>query len=96
MKDAFYTYEYDNTDEAELFENFSEHLTAMILYGCLVENAAVELAFRMNSMDNASTNAAEMYSKLHLLYNRTRQAGITTELSEIISGAASVQEQTNA
>lgn len=96
MKDAFYTYEYDNTDEAELFENFAEHLTAMILYGCLVENAAVELAFRMNSMDNASTNAAEMYSKLHLLYNRTRQAGITTELSEIISGAASVQEQTNA
>ena len=47
----------------------------------------------MNSMDNATNNAGDMHNNLSLLYNRTRQAGITTELSEIIAGAASVQEQ---
>jgi len=92
MKDAYYGYEYDGTDEAELFKNLQEHLAACILYGSLIENNAVELASRMNSMDNATNNAADMHQNLSLLYNRTRQAGITTELSEIIAGAASVQE----
>jgi len=92
MKDSYYGYEYDGTDEEELFKNLQEHLAACIIYGCLIENNAVELAARMNSMDNATNNAADMHQKLNLLYNRTRQAGITTELSEIIAGAASVQE----
>jgi len=92
MKDSYYGYEYDGTDEEELFKNLQEHLAACIIYGCLIENNAVELAARMNSMDNATNNAADMFQKLNLLYNRTRQAGITTELSEIIAGAASVQE----
>ena len=95
MKDSYYGYEYDNTDEGELFKNLQEHLAACILYGCLVENGAVELASRMNSMDNATNNAADMHNRLSLLYNRTRQAGITTELSEIIAGAASVTEADN-
>merc|ERR1712232_1396277 len=64
-----------------------------IIYGCIIENQAVELAARMNSMDNATNNAGDMHNNLSLLYNRTRQAGITTELSEIIAGAAPVQEQ---
>jgi len=93
MKDAYYGYEYDGTDEEELFKNLQEHLAACILYGSLIENNAVELAARMNSMDNATNNASDMHNKLSLLFNRTRQAGITTELSEIISGAASVAEQ---
>jgi len=92
MKEAYYNYEYDNTYEEELFSNFAEHLTAMLLYGAMVENTAVELAFRMNSMDTATTNAGKMYNKLKIHYNKTRQAKITTELSEIISGAAAVQE----
>jgi len=93
MKESYYGYEYDNTEEAELFQNLQEHLTACIIYGCIIENQAVELAARMNSMDNATNNAGDMHNNLSLLYNRTRQAGITTELSEIIAGAASVQEQ---
>merc|ERR1712137_1228893 len=93
MKDAYYGYEYDGTDEEELFKNLQEHLAACILYGSLIENNAVKLAARMNSMDNATNNASDMHNKLSLLFNRTRQAGITTELSEIISGAASVAEQ---
>jgi len=92
MKDSYYGYEYDGTDEAELFKNLQEHLAACIIYGCLIENSAVELASRMNSMDNATNNAGDMFQRLSLLYNRTRQAGITTELSEIIAGAASVTE----
>merc|ERR1711862_619859 len=93
MKESYYGYEYDNTEEAELFQNLQEHLTACIIYGCIIENQAVELAARMNSMDNATNNAGDVHNNLSLLYNRTRQAGITTELSEIIAGAASVQEQ---
>jgi len=92
MKEAYYGYEYDGSEEDELFKNLQEHLTACVIYSCLIENTAVELAARMNSMDNATTNAGEMHSKLSILYNRTRQARITTELSEIISGAAAVQE----
>lgn len=93
MKESYYGYEYDNTDEDELFRNLQEHLTASVIYGSLIENAAVELAARMNSMDNATNNASSAYKRLSRLYNRTRQAGITTELSEIIAGAASVQEK---
>lgn len=92
MKDAYYGYEYDGHDVDELFANMTEHITAAFIYGSLVENTACELAARMNSMDNATTNAGKMHYKLNLLYNRTRQANITTELSEIISGAAAVME----
>jgi len=92
MKDSYYGYEYDGTDEDELFKNLQEHLTACVVYGCLIENTAVELAAKMNSMDNATNNASTMHTKISTLYNRTRQARITTELSEIISGAAAVEE----
>jgi ATP synthase F1 gamma subunit len=92
MKEAYYGYEYDDGDVDELFANLTEHITANLIFGALVENTACELAARMNSMDNATTNAGKMHYKLNLLYNRTRQANITTELSEIISGAAAVME----
>ena len=49
-----------------------------------------ETAQRMNAMENASKNAGEMYGKVELQYNRARQAKITTELCEIISGASAV------
>jgi len=92
MKEAYYGYEYDGSDSVELFSNMQEHLISCFIYGSLIENTACELAARMNSMDNATTNAGKMHQKLSLLYNRTRQANITTELSEIISGAAAVME----
>ena len=57
------------------------------LFGSQIESAASELAARMTAMDNATRNAGEMIDKLTLQYNRTRQAVITSELIEIISGA---------
>ena len=53
----------------------------------LQENAASEQGSRMNAMDNATRNAGDMINRLSIQYNRTRQAAITTELVEIISGA---------
>ena len=57
------------------------------LYKALLENAASEQGARMSAMDNATRNASDMIADLTLLYNRTRQAAITKELIEIISGA---------
>ena len=53
----------------------------------LYESQASELGARMTAMDNATRNAGDMINKLTIQYNRTRQAAITTELVEIISGA---------
>jgi len=57
------------------------------LFSSQIESTASELAARMTAMDNATRNAGEMIDKLTLQYNRTRQAVITSELIEIISGA---------
>ncbi len=54
----------------------------------LAEGHACEQSARQNAMDNASKNAGEMINKFQILYNRTRQAVITGELVEIITGAA--------
>ena len=62
----------------------------MQLYQAVVENAACEMAARMVAMKNASENAGELIDELSLVYNKTRQAGITRELSEIIAGAEAV------
>ena len=57
------------------------------VFKALLENAASEQGARMTAMDNATRNAGEMIDKLTLLYNRSRQASITKELIEIVSGA---------
>jgi len=57
------------------------------IFQALLESAASEHGARMTSMDNATRNAGEMIDKLSIVYNRTRQAAITTELVEIVSGA---------
>jgi F-type H+-transporting ATPase subunit gamma len=57
------------------------------IYRALVENAASEQGARMTAMDSATRNAGEMIERLTLFYNRTRQAQITRELIEIVSGA---------
>ena len=59
----------------------------MALYQGLLESQASEHGARMTAMENATRNAGEMVDKLTLKYNRARQAAITTELVEIISGA---------
>ena len=62
----------------------------MQVYRALLENAASEHGARMAAMDNATRNAGDMIARLTLQYNRTRQAMITKELIEIISGAEAV------
>lgn len=64
---------------------------ASMLFFSMKEGACSEQSARMSAMDNASKNAGEMIDKLTLTYNRTRQAVITRELIEIISGASALE-----
>ncbi len=64
---------------------------ASLIYGGLVESLASENGARMQAMDNATNNAAELIDDLELLYNRARQSSITQELTEIIAGANAIQ-----
>ena len=79
-------YEFEPDEEAILKELLPRNLAVQI-YGALVENAASEQGARMTAMDSATRNAGDMIDRLTLTYNRTRQAQITRELIEIISGA---------
>lgn len=82
-------YEYEPSQEAILETLLPKNL-GMQIYKALLENAASEQGARMTAMDNATRNAGDMIKKLNLKYNRTRQAAITKELIEIISGAEAV------
>jgi len=79
-------YEYEPSEEEILEVLLPKNVSIQIFKG-LLENAASEQGARMSAMDNATRNAGEMIKKLSLQYNRTRQAQITKELIEIISGA---------
>ena len=79
-------YEFEPDDETLLARLLPENLAVQI-YGALLESAAGEHGARMSSMDSATRNAGKMIQRLTLNYNRTRQANITKELIEIISGA---------
>jgi F-type H+-transporting ATPase subunit gamma len=79
-------YEFEPSEEEILAELLPQNLAVQI-YTALLENAASEQGARMTAMDNATRNAGEMIDRLTLNYNRTRQAAITKELIEIISGA---------
>jgi len=74
----------------EVWEDLQDFYYGSVIYGAYLENATSEQSARMTAMDNASKNASEMLDKLSLIYNRARQAKITTELCEIISGASAV------
>ena len=80
---------YDDVDEATL-QSYQEFSLASLIYYAMKEGACSEQSSRMSAMDNASKNAGEMIDKLTLTFNRTRQAVITRELIEIISGAAAL------
>jgi len=79
-------YEFEPSEEEILSELLPNNLAVQI-YTALLENAASEQGARMTAMDNATRNAGEMIDRLTMNYNRTRQAVITKELIEIISGA---------
>jgi F-type H+-transporting ATPase subunit gamma len=78
--------DYEPGEEAVLAELLPRAVATKI-FAALLENAASEQGARMTAMDNATRNAGEMIDKLNLEYNRSRQAAITNELIEIISGA---------
>lgn len=82
-------YEYEPSEEAILAELLPRNVSIQI-FRALLENAASEHGSRMTAMDNATRNAGDMINKLTLTYNRTRQAMITKELIEIISGAEAI------
>lgn len=79
-------YDYEPDEEAILNELLPRNV-AIQIFKALLENAASEQGARMSAMDNATRNAGEMIDKLTITYNRSRQAQITKELIEIISGA---------
>src|SRR5436305_2334533 len=74
-------------DQDEILEALLPRNVAVQIFRALLENAASEQGSRMTAMDNATRNAGDMINRLTIQYNRTRQAAITTELVEIISGA---------
>ncbi|HEX8222668.1 MAG TPA: F0F1 ATP synthase subunit gamma [Allosphingosinicella sp.] len=74
-------------DEEEILAELLPRNIAVQIFRALLENAASEQGSRMAAMDNATRNAGDMINRLTIQYNRTRQAAITTELVEIISGA---------
>ena len=84
------TFEFEPSEEEILTELLPQNVAVQI-YLALLENATSEQAARMTAMDNATRNAGKMIDKLTLIYNRTRQAAITKELIEIVSGAEALQ-----
>lgn len=77
--------------KAEILQNLAEFQFSCVMYNAVLENACSELGARMSAMDSSSRNAGEVLDRLTLTYNRTRQASITTELIEIISGASALE-----
>jgi len=106
--DEFYSYNYlkDSLETAlalyetegpdDTYRNLVEFTAAVKLFHYFAENNASTLSARMQAMGNSSTNANEMIATLTLFLNRSRQAKITTELSEIVGGAAAVDEEVGA
>ncbi|XP_067640697.1 ATP synthase subunit gamma, mitochondrial [Eurosta solidaginis] len=80
---------YDSLD-SDIIQSYLEYSLASLIFYTMKEGACSEQSSRMTAMDNASKNAGEMIEKLTLTFNRTRQAVITRELIEIISGAAAL------
>lgn len=88
--ESLVNYEFDS-DKAELMEDLYEYLLCSQVFHSFMDSACSEQSSRMTAMENASKNANEMIESLTLQYNRARQARITTELIEIISGASALE-----
>ena len=82
-------YEFE-PEEDEILGNLLPKNISTQIFKAMLENSASEQGSRMSAMDNATRNAGEMVDKLTIEYNRSRQAAITKELIEIISGAESL------
>ena len=86
-EENFYEFE---PEENEILNNLLPRNISTQIYKAFLENAASEQGCRMTAMDNATRNAGDLVDKLTITYNRSRQAAITKELIEIISGAESL------
>lgn len=82
-KDIFDEYEFEDDEHLHHIPDASEYFTAAAILRAYGDANAAELGGRMSSMDNATRNAGEMIKKLTIMYNRRRQAAITTELTEV-------------
>ena len=89
QEDNFLPYEFE-PDEDEILEDLLPKNISTQVFKAFLENAASEQGSRMTAMDNATRNAGDLVDKLTVNYNRSRQASITKELIEIISGAESL------
>jgi len=87
--DAALDYSFE-PDEKAILADLLPRNVAVQLYGALLDSAAGEQGARMHAMDNATRNAGDMINRLSLQYNRARQAYITTEMIEIVTGAQAV------
>lgn len=76
--------------EDDVIQNLQEFNFANQVYRAMSDGYASEISARMSAMDNATKNAGELIGKLTIVYNRTRQAAITTELVDIITGASAL------
>lgn len=81
--------QYELEDDA-VIKNFAEFTLANSLYQALAEGYASEMSARRTAMENATKNAGDMIDKLTMIYNRSRQATITNELVDIITGASAL------
>jgi len=84
---SFDVYEFEEDSKDIHLRDYAEFCLSGLLWKAYLDNNAAELGARLSSMENASKNAGEVLKKLTLNYNKGRQAAITTELTEIISGA---------
>ena len=78
-------------DVVSVLNDFLPRRLATRIYGAMLHSAASELSSRMNAMSNATDNAQELIGKLNLYYNKVRQAGITSEINEIVGGAEALK-----
>ncbi|MFP3035558.1 MAG: ATP synthase F1 subunit gamma [Wolbachia sp.] len=87
---ADYSYEYEPQNTEFILRSLIQSYVTAALYSALLESAASENSARMVAMESANRNTKEILDKLELLYNRSRQAAITTDLIEVIGGAESL------
>ncbi|KAH6755818.1 gamma subunit of Mt ATP synthase [Perilla frutescens var. hirtella] len=86
------SYEIEGAEtKSEILQNLTEFQFSCVMFNAVLENACSEQGARMSAMDSSSRNAGDVLDRLTLTYNRTRQATITTELIEIISGASALE-----
>ncbi|CAK9238624.1 unnamed protein product [Sphagnum troendelagicum] len=85
-------YEIEGADtKEEVLQNLGEFQFACMMFNAMLENATSEMGAQMSAMENSTRNASDMLDSLTLTYNRSLQASITTELIDIISGAAALE-----